>query len=77
MSLWLMAAALEHQTRSQQIRAICAEAMRIPAGPPHICMHAALRAQQTCSQNGLALLLTVILFFYLLLLKRLINELQS
>lgn len=32
MSLWLMAAALEHQTRSQEIRAICAEAMRIPAG---------------------------------------------
>lgn len=36
MSLWLMAAALERQTRSQEIRAVCAEAMQGPTGPAYI-----------------------------------------
>lgn len=36
MSLWLMAAALEHQTRSQEIRAICAEAMQNLMGQAYI-----------------------------------------
>lgn len=36
MSLWLMAAALEHQTQSQEIRAICAEAMQNLMGQAYI-----------------------------------------
>lgn len=32
MSLWLMAAALEHQTRSQEISAVSAEATQDPGG---------------------------------------------
>lgn len=39
MSLWLMAAALEHQTPSQEIRAVCAEAMQDPTGRAYIRAH--------------------------------------
>lgn len=63
-----MAAALEHQTRSRLIRAICAEAMRNPAGPAHKCMHKCMHTacahSKLTEQNGLALLFTVILFIF-------------
>lgn len=39
MSLWLMAAALERQTRSQEIRAVCAEAMQDPTGQTYTEAH--------------------------------------
>lgn len=42
MSLWLMAAALERQTRSQEIRAVCA---RDPMGRRYIQAHALIMGE--------------------------------
>lgn len=45
MSLWLMAAALEHQTRSQEISAVSEEAMHDPKGRAQIQAHSHVRMQ--------------------------------
>lgn len=53
MSLWLMAAALERQTRSQEIRAVCAEAMQDPMGQANMQAHRGSLYEQLSSFSSL------------------------